>query len=325
MIYPWQAAQWSQIQQQFAAHRLPHALLLTGAEGLGKLDFARALAAYILCKSKPQQPSACGQCDACRLITAGTHPDYHFLAPEDVNKAIKVDDIRALCESFTLTSQFSGYRVAVIACADNMNNNAANSLLKTLEEPGENSLLILVSTRPHRFPITIRSRCQTISFAVPEKEVALQWLAEQPSADSEAALRLTLAHGSPLLAQKLAEEEVLTQRQGLMTALISVASNQAVIEPSELLASMPGERLLGWLYDWLKDLVTLQQCGPSASLVNVDYQQQLQQFSSNSRLQDLYELLDQVVQLRRLQSIPLNSQLLWEDLLISWGRLIKRA
>ncbi|MDH5485742.1 MAG: hypothetical protein OEY43_10955, partial [Gammaproteobacteria bacterium] len=112
---------------------------------------------------------------------------------------------------------------------------------------------------------------------------------------------------------------------GLMNALISVAANQAVTEPSELLSKMPGERLLGWLYDWLKDLVLLQQCGPSASLVNIDYQQQLQQFSSGSRLQDLYDLLDQVIQLRRLQSIPLNSQLLWEDLLISWGRLLKRA
>ncbi|MDH5485036.1 MAG: DNA polymerase III subunit delta', partial [Gammaproteobacteria bacterium] len=216
MIYPWQKRQWLQIHQQFDAGRLPHALLLTGSEGLGKLDFARELAASILCRSTSGQGAACGQCDACHLIAAGTHPDYHFLAPEDVNKVIKVDDIRALCESFSLTSQFSGHRVAVIASADNMNTNAANSLLKTLEEPGENSLLILVSARPHRFPITIRSRCQAISFAVPETGVALQWLGDQSTmAASDASLCLKLAHGSPLLAQRLMEEEILAQRKGL--------------------------------------------------------------------------------------------------------------
>ena len=325
MIFPWQTAQWQQIQQQYAAGRLPHAILLTGAEGLGKLEFARELAASILCGASQQLDSACGECNGCHLLAAGTHPDFQFLAPEEADKAIKVDDIRALCTAFGLTSQYSGYKVAVIASADNMNTNAANSLLKTLEEPTGSSLLILVSSRPHRLPVTIRSRCQLVNFAVPERALALEWLAGQPSADMDPSLRLNLAHGSPLLAQQMAEEALLQQRQGLMTALVSVAGSQAVTEQAELLSAMPGERLLGWLYDWLKDLLMLHQCGASASLVNVDYQQQLQQFSVSSQSQELYELLDQVVELRRLQTIPLNSQLLWEDLLISWGRLIKRA
>ncbi|MCW9014491.1 MAG: DNA polymerase III subunit delta' [Gammaproteobacteria bacterium] len=323
MIYPWQQNQWQQIHQQIAQGRLPHALLFKGAEGLGKLDFAHELTASLLCKQLTPSGQSCGTCEACKLIAAGTHPDFLWLEPEEDNKPIKVDQVRELCASLSMTSQFGGYKVAVIALADNMNINAANSLLKTLEEPTENTVLILVSSRPHRLPITIRSRCQNVLFQQPESGVAEQWMTENNTADAE--LMLSLSHGSPLLACKLAASEVVAHRKSLIEALLGVANNQAVTEHAAKLSKAPGEYLLSWLYDWISDLLKLHQGGAVSRLVHSDYQNELQQMVAGSNQQGLFGLLDEVIQLRRVQSIPLNTQMLWEDLLISWNRQIKQG
>jgi len=321
MIYPWQTSQWQQLQLQISEQRLPHALLLTGQPGMGKWAFARSLGERLLC-SQPQQGQACGQCAACQLIQAGTHPDWSLLAPEDEDKAIKVDDIRELSRQLVLTSQMGGYKVALIAFADNMNINAANSLLKTLEEPTDNSVLVLVSSRPHRLPITIRSRCQQIHFAPPPAPLALQWL-QQQGLDNAQAL-LTLAHGSPLLAQRLGSDELLEPRQALLAALLASDGQATLLESAAALAKWPLDHLLGWLYDWISDLIRAQQQAEPA-LVHQDRQADIARLAVGIPGQELYGFLDQVLQLRRVQSIPLNSQLLWEDLLISWERLKTRA
>ena len=326
MIYPWQTKQWQQLQSQKQAQRLPHALLLVGADGLGKLDFANELASSLLCTSNSTS-EACGECNACKLIAAGTHPDLLYVAPEAAGKIIKVDEIRDLCKEFSLTSQFGGYKVAVIADADSMNINASNSLLKTLEEPTASSVLILVSSKPHRLPITIRSRCQSIDFQVPDAAQAESWLSDQIEGPNQDACRLllNLAHGSPLLAVKLADEELREQRKGLMAALMGAANKQSITELALGLSKLPSNQLLGWLYDWISDLLKLQQCGNTASLVHLDFQKELGVLAQRSSSQGLYGLMDQVVELRKFQSIPLNTQMLWEDLLISWERQLKRV
>ena len=321
MIYPWQQKQWQQLLSQIQSQRLPHAILLEGPKGLGKRDFAEALASMLLCK-RPAE-TACGVCEACHLIDAGTHPDLLYLAPEEEGKAIKVDEIRGLCNEFSLTSQFGGYKVAVIANADSMNINASNSLLKTLEEPTPNSVLILETSNPHRLPITIRSRCQNINFQTPETSMAEEWLAGQVKGDYST--YLNLAHGSPLLALQLADENLQEQRKGLMNALLGVVQNQPITEIAASLSKWPSYHLLGWLYDWISDLLRIQQCGDQTVVTHTDYRTQLVKLSTRSSSQGLYELLDQVIELRKVQSIPLNSQMLWEDLLISWERQIKRA
>jgi len=321
MIYPWQTSQWQQLQLQISEQRLPHALLLTGQPGMGKWAFARSLGERLLC-SQPQQGQACGQCPACQLLQAGTHPDWSLVAPEDEDKAIKVDDIRELSRQLVLTSQMGGYKVALIAFADNMNINAANSLLKTLEEPTDNSVLVLVSSRPHRLPITIRSRCQQIHFAPPPAPLALKWL-QQQGLDNAQAL-LTLAHGSPLLAQRLAEDALLEPRQALLAALLASDGQATLLDSAAALAKWPLDHLLGWLYDWISDLIRAQQQA-EPTLVHQDRQAEIARLAAGIPGQELYGFLDQVLQLKRVQSIPLNSQLLWEDLLISWERLKTRA
>ena len=282
-----------------------------------------SFAVSLLCEQGASSDQACGECHACLLAHAGTHPDLSYIAPEDPSKAIKVDDIRDLCKEFSLTSQFGGYKVVVINHADNMNINASNSLLKTLEEPNEQSILILVTSASHRLPITVRSRCQAISFQTPAAEQANEWLGSRITGNLEQLL--SMSHGAPLQALHLAETDMLEQRQGLMTALLEVSRHQPLVEHAAILSKWPSYPLLGWVYDWLSDLLKLIQCGKDCHLINQDYRKELTELSLKLYSSRLYQLLDQVIKLRKVQSIPLNSQMLWEDLLISWEQLLKRA
>ena len=339
MIYQWQFKQWQQLQQQAREQRLPHALLLAGQAGLGKREFAMQLARGLLCKQPQADGVACGACDACMLLQVqqtadesnnrgsavthvGTHPDCLWLEPEAADKAIKVDDVRELCAALSLTSQFGGYKIAIINMADNMNINAANSLLKTLEEPTGLSVLLLVSSRPARLPITVRSRCQRIAFHVPDAKQGRDWLAQQKVTQSDLLLRL--AHGSPLLALQLAQTDALQPRQQLLDALLGVARHQPLVAHAEALAKQPVYEMLGWLHDWLVDVLRLQSSA-QAEINNLDQAAELKQLAQQLSIQRVYGLLDEVLQLRRMQTVSLNAQLLWEDLLISWQLLLKKA
>ena len=322
MTYPWQVTQWQQIQAQKQSDKLPHALLLTGDEGLGKLDFALNLASGLLCQ-KPLEGVACGQCATCQLVAAHTHPDLFSLQAEEKGKAIKVDEVRQLSASLNLTSQYGGYKVAIIVDAHDMNMNAANSLLKTLEEPAANSILLLVSSNPAQLPITVRSRCQRINFSVPDDTVATGWLAQQGIENANDLLRL--AHGAPLLAKQLLESELQDHHKLLVNALLASANNQPVLEQVERLHKLPAGYLLNWFYDWIQDLIKLHQCGEQVTLVHQNYKKELNQLKQRCSVQNLYDFLEQLLKQKQLQSIPLNSQLLWEDLLLSWTKQLKRV
>ena len=177
--------------------RLPHALLISGQEGIGKRVLAIQLAHSLLCEQPGADGQPCGQCAACGWLQAGTHPDLLWLLPEEAGKAIKVDQVRALTSELCMTSHAGRYKVAIIQPADAMNRNAANSLLKTLEEPTDNTLVVLLTALPGRLPATIRSRCQQLQVAVPDALSARQWLQDTGMEPGQAIGYLKLAHGAP--------------------------------------------------------------------------------------------------------------------------------
>ena len=173
------ADQWCNLQARIAADRIPHALLLSGPVGVGKKQFARRFAAALLCQQPADNRVACGHCSACHLIAAGSHGDYIEISPEEDSRVIKIHQIRSLCEELGLTAQLGGHRVAIIQPADVMHNAAANSLLKTLEEPRPGVVIVLVTAKLGSLPVTIRSRCQRMRLSVvggvnaPEKTIEI--------------------------------------------------------------------------------------------------------------------------------------------------------
>lgn len=206
--------------------RLAHALLISGPVGIGKRALASDMAASLLCEA-PSQRSACGQCRGCQLFSAGSHPDFLNLEPEAGGSGIlKIEGIRDLITFSQLTSQYKGYRVAVVAPAEAMNRNAANALLKTLEEPPAEMVLILVSDAPARLPATIRSRCQHYRLGMPAQVDALQWLREQGMQPRQAELSLLLAGGAPLHALQIHQEEGVAQWQAFVADTARVVNGQ---------------------------------------------------------------------------------------------------
>lgn len=207
---------------------MPHALLIAGAEGLGKRSFARRLVAGLLCQ-QPDNGDACGRCRSCLLLAAGTHPDHIALSfglrkDGTPRSEIVVDQIRQLSARLALSSQFGGWQIAMIDPADAMNTAAANALLKTLEEPAAQTLLLLPADAPWRLPQTIRSRCQRVEFRLPPTDEALAWLQARQVFDPTSAL--AAAGGNPGLAERLAHEGALERRDEVRCDLAALASGR---------------------------------------------------------------------------------------------------
>jgi DNA polymerase-3 subunit delta' len=318
-IYPWQSEQWSQLQSRIAAGRMAHGLLLTGPVGVGKRDFANAFARSILCRQPSAEHHACGSCDACLLVKAGTHPDFLTLSPPEDKTQILIDQVRELCRSLVLKSHAGGYKIAILVPADQMNSAAANSLLKTLEEPTDNTLLILISERPARLSATIRSRCQQLRFPAPPPEQGEAWLAQNEAADP--ALLLRLADGAPLRALTLAQDDTLARRHDWLNELLKLRRSQ--LDPVRLATEWSSDALmrpLYWMGSYLMDAIRLKS-GRRDSIKNIDLYDKLQVIADLYNPQELHKLLDHAWQnLRQAQQSSVNRQLLLEEILIEWGR-----
>jgi len=215
-LYPWQTNLWQQLCQQLISNRLPHALLVSGVKGLAKNSFAQHIVASVLCLNLDEDQTACGQCHSCQLLNAGSHPDHIEIMPEEPGKQIKIEQIRNLRNKQQLTPSVSKWKTIIISPADNMNVSSSNSLLKLLEEPQHNTVLILVTSHPEKLPITIKSRCQSYFLASPSAEQSLDWLGKnaENKVDIEILAKLLqLAKGAPLTVVEMLNGSMTEQYQ----------------------------------------------------------------------------------------------------------------
>jgi DNA polymerase-3 subunit delta' len=225
---PWHAEPWEQLRRRRQRDAMPHALLLTGPAGLGKRHFLDRLQQSLLCDT-PVDDDACGRCRSCLLFMAGSHPDVIAVRlglRKDGNPRtdIVIDQIRELSSRLSMVSQLGGWQVASIDPADAMNAAASNALLKTLEEPTRQTMLILVADAPWRLPATIRSRTQRLDFHLPDHAGALAWLQAEGVAQPETAL--AAANGNPGLARAWAGAGELQQRGEVRRDLQALASGR---------------------------------------------------------------------------------------------------
>ena len=321
--YPWQQSQWDSFVTLLEQERLAHALLIAGPEGLGGLTLARAMGQFLLCKA-PIGSVACGKCKDCLLLESETHPDFFSVQPEGTSSAIKVDQIRQVTEFMSKTAQQGGRKVILLAPAEAMNINAANALLKSLEEPTAQTFLLVVSPEPSRLLATIRSRCAKLTLTAPADKEAVEWLTQVGLADS--GHLLADAGGQPLKVQQWFEEDFVTHRTRLGQELqelaeghkspLSVAKAWLEHEPIQVLDSM----LL-----WVQNAVKQQQAassqdtpGPEGGII------ELLQGVPSQLLFRYWERLTQTKKELLSQSNP-NLELLLDELLLGWVALVGRG
>lgn len=316
--YPWHAALWSSLSRQI--DQLPHALLLQGRPGLGKHDFAVQVAQRLLC-IRPQAELACGQCHSCQLFSAGNHPDLSGVGLLEDAKTITVDQIRALGEFLALRPHTGTRKVVIISPAEAMNLNAANSLLKLLEEPPLGSVLLLVASHPARLPATVRSRCSRVLFRSPPMGEAQAWLqARSGEASASAARLLDVAGGAPLLAYSLAQDGFPELRAKLLQDLLAISHGRE--QPVACAARWKGKgarQILGWLQAVAADWIKFQLQGSGAGLLNPEIAGECEKYKF--KINDLYNFIDVIHDYYRQINSPLDELLMLESILIRWSRL----
>ena len=317
--YSWHDALWSALARQF--DQLPHALLLQGRPGLGKHDFAVQLAQALLCE-QPRDSVACGQCHACHLFAAGTHPDLSCVGLAGDAKNITVDQIRALGDFLSLRPHTAMRKVVLISPAEAMNINAANSLLKLLEEPPLGSMLLLVTSHPARLPATIRSRCARLLFRLPAPSIGRAWLQARPEIRNESGLLLDLAGGAPLLAESLAREEFPSIRVQLLQDLAAMAQHREhPVACAARWKALGARRTLGWLHGFVSDLIKISLGAPASTLLNPEAARHGESEKIKYKISELYNYIDAILENYRQLNSPLDELLMLEDILIRWVRL----
>ena len=323
MPYPWQMKQWHQVRLAVEQDRLAHSFLLSGADGCGIKQFAHELARYLLCEAAVHA-QACGRCRSCILLNAGNHPDMFVVNPEDSGSPIKVDAVRDLIAYLRLSNQYGRYKIVIIEPAEGMNRYSANSLLKTLEEPAASTLLMLVSYQPGKLPVTIRSRCQNISFNQVDRQLACDWLSEQINEPEQVAALLELSGGAPLKALKLNETDAVQKQREILTDLQEARIGYTnPVKIAEKWQQYDVVELLTWLLFLFSKMAAIRCAGMTENSAKPFIEQELHGLANGLRLSQLIDCYDLALRNYHLLTgeSNLNKQSLLEEIIIHWQYL----
>jgi DNA polymerase-3 subunit delta' len=285
------------LRSAMASGRLHHAYLLLGPEGLGKRTVAIALAKAIYCVGSEQD--YCGRCVNCARITNGNHPDVRLIEPLADKKEISIQQIRELQRELNYRS-FSGKRkIAIIDPAILMNSSAQNALLKTLEEPPLDSLIVLIAPNAGGLLPTLRSRCLRLSFAPLSSAQVAAFLESQHGMQAdEAKLLAAMSMGSIGAAANLDKDELIEKRRIWSSMLISlkVGDYNAAIIAAEEFARNRDEALefLKWTESWFRDLLIYGATQRPDELVNLDMLPQIDQQATESSVDCILLALSQI-------------------------------
>lgn len=326
--HPWNRGLWADLTRD--RDRLPHALLLHGPRGVGKRQFAQALSKWLLCES-PGVNGACGGCSACNWFEQGSHPDFRLISPaaevadeggEQAKKGgqhITISEVRQLGEFLALAAHQGGWRAVVIQPAESMNLAAANALLKTLEEPPRNVMLILVSHQPRRLLPTVLSRCRKLALPLPPAGEARDWLSAQGLGD--AADLLNEAGGAPLLALEYADPERIQRRRRFLDGLARPGGPDPHALARDYQNRLP--EAWAWLSRWVFDLLAAKAEGEPRFFPSE--RESLRRLAGRFPEAELWGLQQELIEAGRWLRHPLNSQLLLESWLLRYSQMQEAA
>lgn len=311
--------------------RSTHAWLFCGPTGLGKVDLAMVYARQLLGGSS--------------MFEAGSHPDFHVLIPEytadpegkliaryglrhyATNKGLKpksvisVDQVRALTGAL-MTYGYGTYKFVLISPAHRMNINAANALLKVLEEPPSNTIFVLVSNRPDQLPDTVRSRCTPVHFRVPPTDMALDWLAARDGDRETLKLALDIAGGAPLLADAMVKSGFLDARLRIISDIKTVLGKPVdVAAISQQWKEQGVEQALEVMQGVLADLVRSKFHRAPPGLRNPDQRDWLQHAVKVINLNGVFSLMRRIGLYLQDATAPLDKNMVLEDFLLEFCEL----
>lgn len=328
---PWNNDLWQGLVERYHESGLPHASLLLGNEGTGKRQLAFKLAKFLLCQASDKKTNKntlyCNQCHSCRLMDAGSHPDYMICDQEAKGKQIKVDAVRKVNNFLSQTPQISACQVVQVYPVEAMNTNASNALLKTLEEPSGETYLLLMAERLGSVIPTIRSRTQRIAFHPPEADMALAWLSQRlPNASTEdLALALRQCAGGPLKADQWLRDGLLS-RDSLYIELMQkwLSGQQQLQDISKVLVKHDLLDTINWWTGLSLDILKLGMGADGAQISrphNAEWVGQLAATVSKLKLLILQKKLQDIAGRLAAGQGSYNSSLLLESLLLDWRQL----
>lgn len=308
-------------------------MLLRGAKGIGKFDLGLQFAQAILCATPQANGLACGTCSSCHWLAQDSHPDFRLVQPDALagneeaeekesgkkaSREISIDQIRALSDFTNLSTHCGGYRVVVIHPAEALNNNAANALLKTLEEPGSNLLFILVTHKPQQLLPTILSRCLSIVVPMPSRELSLAWLQQEGMQKPE--FMLAQAGFAPLEAMNLAGDTVAESNQLLLEAL-KQSNRFDPLSLAEQLQRVAPAQIVHLLQQWCHDLASCKLAKKVRYFS--DHAETIGKISEVIRLDELMQYQKELLAAKRHATHPLNAKLLFETLFLNYVQLVR--
>jgi DNA polymerase III subunit delta' len=320
-ILPWHSTRFESLWAR--RERLPHALLIHGKKGIGKLRFATALAQALLCET-PTAAGSCGTCASCVWFAGGSHPDFRRLepvteeqegegAPAKKSAQIVVEQVRALSDFLSVSTHRGGWRPVLLQPAEGLNPSAANALLKSLEEPPAHTLFILVSHRLHQVLPTIKSRCQLSALPAPTREQAADWLKGEGVEQAELAAANT--GGAPLMATELPTEDYWGQRRRFLRLLAGGRVDPLAGADECQDAGIP--LMLEWMQKWTYDVAARKLIGEIR--YNIDHEDAISRTASTCNPVRMMRFHRKLVRMQRHAHHPLNARLFAEQLLMGYA------
>ncbi len=285
--------------------------LFCGEAGVGKKTVAVALAKAVNCLS-PRSPGpkfseygnvdACNECESCAKIGAGVHPDFLLISPEE--RLIRIDEIRMIDDALSYKPFEGKKKTVIVDDAETMNISAANAFLKTLEEPPEDSVIILVTSKPDMLPATIRSRCSRINFSPLPTEACREVLAGKVNDAAKLSLTTRLSMGRPgiALSSDLAEER---------TWFLNLFKGMLLAEKDGWSSRDDMERWFDHVLVFFRDMTVLKLTNDPAHLVNADLEGYFTGLSKSVDVKVIIYIHQELSRMRRLLQFNLNKSITW--------------
>lgn len=316
-VYPWQQQVWENLTGLFP--KMGHGLLFFGKQGCGKEAFAQQFVAWILCQQRDVQSQPCGECSSCQWLKSDTHPNYVYISTDEENKKqnakIKIEKIRDLLPFVQQT--VDGWRVIVIEPAEALNIASSNALLKTLEEPGDRIVIILLADHYLKLPATIRSRLQHFALDRIDAAQATAYLQQHlPDLDAnKQQLLMNLSNQMPLQALQLAQAEWLEQRTDFLKDWYKLVTQKHMpmaiaTKWNKALSFTDFSQMFEYL---LCDLICVKL---NQSIKNLDLSTALQHLAEQYDLESLFGLYAELQQAKPMLEQNVQSNLVLDQLCI---------